>query len=77
AARREKVDDFYAARTVNTTALPWSNFAPPFSSSDRQASRFFGMVSLLCAGHTKQSTFQTQQTRNASHSTGDQWMCKL
>ncbi|PTQ66366.1 hypothetical protein C8N42_12920, partial [Celeribacter persicus] len=32
AARREKVDDFYAARTVNTTALPWSNFAPPFSS---------------------------------------------
>ncbi|MGX0879627.1 hypothetical protein ACSSV4_004337, partial [Roseovarius sp. MBR-154] len=31
AARREKVDDFYAARTANTTALPWSNFAPPFS----------------------------------------------
>jgi len=26
------VDDFYAARTANTTALPWSNFAPPFSS---------------------------------------------
>jgi hypothetical protein len=25
------VDDFYAARTANTTALPWSNFAPPFS----------------------------------------------
>jgi len=25
------VDDFYAARTANMTALPWSNFAPPFS----------------------------------------------
>ncbi|WP_158085729.1 c-type cytochrome [Henriciella aquimarina] len=25
------MDDFYAARTANTTALPWSNFAPPFS----------------------------------------------
>ncbi|MGR3545762.1 MAG: hypothetical protein ACU0CB_02150, partial [Roseovarius sp.] len=35
AARREKVDDFYAARTANTTALPWSNFAPPFSSGFR------------------------------------------
>jgi len=31
AARKEKVDDFYAARTTNTAALPWSNFAPPFS----------------------------------------------
>jgi hypothetical protein len=30
AARREKVDDFYAARTANMAALPWSNFAPPF-----------------------------------------------
>jgi len=29
---REKVDDFYAARTANTTALPWSTFAPPFST---------------------------------------------
>ena len=27
------MDDFYAARTANTTALPWSNFAPPFSES--------------------------------------------
>jgi hypothetical protein len=25
------VDDFYAARTTNMAALPWSNFAPPFS----------------------------------------------
>jgi hypothetical protein len=25
------VDDFYAARTANMAALPWSNFAPPFS----------------------------------------------
>jgi hypothetical protein len=29
--RRAKVDDFYAARTANMAALPWSNFAPPFS----------------------------------------------
>lgn len=28
------MDDFYAARTANTTALPWSNFAPPFSAID-------------------------------------------
>ena len=27
------MDDFYAARTANTAALPWSNFAPPFSAS--------------------------------------------
>ena len=25
------MDDFYAARTANMAALPWSNFAPPFS----------------------------------------------
>ena len=25
------MDDFYAARTTNMAALPWSNFAPPFS----------------------------------------------
>ena len=29
AARREKVDDFYAAGTANTAALPWSSFTPP------------------------------------------------
>ncbi|WP_211309197.1 hypothetical protein, partial [Celeribacter persicus] len=40
AARREKVDDFYAARTVNTTALPWSNFAPPFSAARKSRRRF-------------------------------------
>lgn len=32
AASREKVDDLYAARTGNTTALPRSKFAPPFST---------------------------------------------
>ncbi|WP_375698425.1 hypothetical protein [Pseudophaeobacter sp. TrK17] len=26
------MDDFYAARTANMAALPWSNFAPPFSA---------------------------------------------
>jgi hypothetical protein len=31
AAKREKVDDFYPARTANRAALPWSSFAPPFS----------------------------------------------
>jgi len=36
-AKREKVDDFYAARTANTTALPWSNFAPPFSDEARES----------------------------------------
>ena len=31
AAKREKVDNFYAARTANRAALKWPNFAPPFS----------------------------------------------
>jgi hypothetical protein len=30
-AKREKVDDFYAARSNTTPPLPWPNFAPPFS----------------------------------------------
>ncbi|MAN58022.1 MAG: hypothetical protein CMI50_16395 [Paracoccus sp.] len=30
---REKVDDFYAARSNTAPPLPWSNFAPPFSFS--------------------------------------------
>src|SRR5690606_6253311 len=30
-AKREKVDDFYAARSSTSPPLPWSNFAPPFS----------------------------------------------
>jgi hypothetical protein len=29
--KREKVDDFYAARSTTSPPLPWSNFAPPFS----------------------------------------------
>ena len=29
---REKVDDFYAARSSTSPPLPWSNFAPPFST---------------------------------------------
>ena len=28
------MDDFYAARTANMAALPWSNFAPPFSDME-------------------------------------------
>ena len=28
------MDDFCSARTANTAALPWSNFAPPFSFYD-------------------------------------------
>lgn len=27
------MDDFYAARTANMAALPWPNFAPPFSGA--------------------------------------------
>ena len=30
------MDDFYAARTANTTALLWSNFAPPFSRDEAE-----------------------------------------
>jgi hypothetical protein len=29
---REKVDDFYAARSRIIPPLPWSTFAPPFSA---------------------------------------------
>ena len=28
---RQKVDDFYAARSGTIPALPWSNFAPPYT----------------------------------------------
>ncbi|MFN8684136.1 hypothetical protein ACDP63_23920, partial [Paracoccus sp. P2] len=30
-AEREKVDDFYAARSSSMPPLPWPNFSPPFS----------------------------------------------
>src|SRR5690606_15422680 len=29
--KREKVDDFYAARSRTIPPLPWSSFPPPFS----------------------------------------------
>mgnify|MGYP000388389628 CR=1 FL=1 len=29
---KSKVAGFYTARTANMAALPWPNFAPPFSS---------------------------------------------
>jgi hypothetical protein len=50
------VDDFYAARTANMAALPWSNFAPPFSdvggaeeSNDKPANSDFIIADLLFA----------------------------
>ena len=33
------MDDFCSARTANTAALPWSNFAPPFSMSGVRAEK--------------------------------------
>jgi hypothetical protein len=45
------VDDFYAARTANMAALPWSTFAPPFSRdiarwiSDRYAGEYLDVPS--------------------------------
>ncbi|MCJ1902521.1 hypothetical protein MR829_19395, partial [Paracoccus versutus] len=30
-AERERVDDFYAARSSSMPPLPWPNFSPPFS----------------------------------------------
>ena len=30
---KEKVDDFYAARSNTSPPLSWSSFAPPFSRS--------------------------------------------
>ena len=36
AAKREKVDNFYAARTANRAALTWPNFARPFSARKDQ-----------------------------------------
>jgi hypothetical protein len=48
--RRAKVDDFYAARTANMAALPWSNFAPPFSIVARLRNRaFFSLEELNAA----------------------------
>ncbi|WP_205962257.1 hypothetical protein, partial [Paracoccus siganidrum] len=37
-AEREKVDDFYTARSSTKPPLPWTNFAPPFSPP-RQVTR--------------------------------------
>ena len=33
------MDDFYAARTANAAALPWTNIAPPFT--DVTDNRYF------------------------------------
>src|SRR5690606_13563395 len=57
-AKREKVDDFYAARSSTSPPLPWSNFAPPFSpapeasSSARWANRSKASSSPLSAVST-------------------------
>src|SRR5690606_33526614 len=31
-AERERVDDFYAARSSSMPPLPWTSFSPPFSA---------------------------------------------
>src|SRR5690606_31070027 len=47
--KREKVDDFYAARSRTIPPLPWSSFPPPFSEYlfpgiDRAAYDDFGLL---------------------------------
>src|SRR5690606_16125663 len=34
--KREKVDDFYAARSRTIPPLPWSSFPPPFSGNPEE-----------------------------------------
>ena len=40
------MDDFYAARTATSAALPWSNIAPPFIAAQDGVARLFDLLSL-------------------------------
>ncbi|WP_306751114.1 hypothetical protein [Paracoccus actinidiae] len=61
AAEREKVDDFYAARSSSMPPLPWTSFSPPFSHL-----RFLPVRPSACVR-------PTSPARSASFRRHDEW----